>query len=204
MPDSDDTAEFSRGFVAYTVTFPGNSFPSPPRQHVIHNLVVRTNEVGFADSPVFLQPPIVKFAGLHLFDDSIIVGEQGDVAILNTTLSNLSGAFAQVGYGEGASGTFNVNSGTVTLINLGVGIGGTGTVNITGTGRVSTELSVTLGILSGSGTATVRGVGSSLTSRGDITLSNVGTSTLNVLEGGAVTSESGRIGFIGTSQIGNA
>src|SRR6187401_646499 len=59
VPGSDDTAEFNRGFVAYTVTFPGNSFSSPPRQHVIDRLVVRTNEVTLADSPIFIQPAIV-------------------------------------------------------------------------------------------------------------------------------------------------
>jgi T5SS/PEP-CTERM-associated repeat protein len=201
VPDSDDTAEFNRGFVAYTVSFPGNSFASPPRHHVVRNLIVRTNEITLADSPIFLQPAIVTVAASDSSEDSIVIGKlSGDVAILNTTLSSLSGAFARVGLFQGAAGTFNVSAGMVTLTDMVVGFEGIGTVNITGTGRVSTDLGVGIGLsfgAVGSGTVTVRGASSSLRAGGDITLANAGSGTLNVMEGGAVTSESGKIGFNG-------
>ena len=90
--------------MAHTVTFPGNSFPSPPRQHVIHNLLVRTNDVGFVDSPLFIQPAVVTVASSDP-SEPIIIGEQaGDVAILNMTLSGLSGANASIGLVPGGHG----------------------------------------------------------------------------------------------------
>ena len=196
VPDSDDTAEFNRGFVAYTVTFPGNSPLSPPRQHVIDKLVVRTNEVGLVDNPIFLQPAIVTVAAFAS-DQSINIGEiAGDVAILNTTLSRLTGSFAWVGHAKGATGTFNVSSGTVSLGGgVAVGLEGTGTLNITGAGHVSSrDLSVGISLES-SGTVTVRDAGSSFVTTSQVAIGYAGTATLNVSEGGAVTSESGIIGL---------
>ena len=47
VPDSDDTAVFNCGFVAYEVNFPGGSIFDPPLNYVIDRLLVPTNEVSF-------------------------------------------------------------------------------------------------------------------------------------------------------------
>ena len=51
VPDSDDTAVFNRGFLAYTVTFPGYFLDPSPGNFVIDSLRVHTNEVSFVNSP---------------------------------------------------------------------------------------------------------------------------------------------------------
>ena len=93
VPDSDDTAVFNRGFVAYTVTVPGLPF-NPPPNYVIDYLRVNTNEVTFADSPLTNRPSLtIVNPGF-----SIVIGENiGDVAILNSTLRSVSGANTSIG-----------------------------------------------------------------------------------------------------------
>ena len=51
VPDSDDTAVFNRGFVAYEVNFPGGLIFDPPMNYPIQYLRVRTNEVSFVHNP---------------------------------------------------------------------------------------------------------------------------------------------------------
>jgi hypothetical protein len=87
VPDSDDTAVFNRGFVAYTVTFPGNSYFFPPLNYVIDKLLVRTNEVTFADnSSAFIQAPRLTVANPGVGADSIpiIIGQSPTSAFIGT------------------------------------------------------------------------------------------------------------------------
>ena len=125
VPDSDDTAVFDRGFVAYTVTFPGSPL-NPPPDYVIDRLRLRTNEVTFADdnSP-FLKRPSVTVANVNPSFYSIILGdESGDPAILNMTLRRLSGnGIALIGVFTSAIGTLNVSR---NISMTGISVGGYG------------------------------------------------------------------------------
>src|SRR5262245_13372611 len=70
VPDADDTAIFNRGFVAYTLTFPGLPF-NPPPDYVIDYLRVNTNEVTFVDSPFTNRPSLTAANS----GDSVVIGE---------------------------------------------------------------------------------------------------------------------------------
>jgi T5SS/PEP-CTERM-associated repeat protein len=158
-PDSDDTAVFNRGFVAYEVNFPGGFIFDPPVTYFVDYRRVRTNEVSFVHNLV----PFQSNSSLSVLNsgESIIVAENaGDIAILNMTLNSLSGANASIGRAAGANGTLNVG-GTFSMSGaINVGESGTGTMNVTGGGTVASADGY-IGVNAGSnGQVTVSGANS--------------------------------------------
>ncbi len=190
VPDSDDTAQFNLGIVGYTVTFPGGSVLDPPPNYVIDRLHVRQNEVTFRDnSSPFITSPSLTVANP---DVSIVVGQgAGEVAVLNTSLSSLSGANTSIGRAAGADGTLNVTAGTFNMSgNLIIGDSGMGTMNVTAGGTVA-NASGFIGLNAGSsGQVTVSGTNSTWANSNSLTvgrfLDPVLNARLDVNDGGMV------------------
>lgn len=190
VPDSDDTAVFNRGFVAYTVTVPGLPF-NPPPNYVIDYLRVNTNEVTFADSPLTNRPSLtVANPGF-----SILIGENtGDVAIMNSTLRSVSGATTAIGRAPGATGTLNVSSGTFNMSgDMYVGDSGAGTLTVQSSGNATNANGFVGAIGGSSGTATVSGAGSTWVNSNELRIGDFGTGTLIINVGGSVTSYLGSL-----------
>jgi T5SS/PEP-CTERM-associated repeat protein len=202
VPDSEDTALFTRGLGAYTVTFPGGSVLDPPPSYLINRLIVRTNEVTFVDnsSPFVTSPILTVFNP----DSSIVVGESaGEIAVLNTRLRGLYGANAVIGSAPGAKGMLNITAGTFGLSGkLDVGEAGTGTMNVTGGGRVESvsgngiDTDTVIGSKVGSnGTVIVAGAGSTWTNTGGIVIGEFGTGKLIIQGAGNVSVAGATIGY---------
>jgi T5SS/PEP-CTERM-associated repeat protein len=193
VPDSDDTAVFNRGFVAYEVNFPGGSVFNPPPNYAIDYLRVFTNEV----SLVWVDSPFMTVPRLSVVNpgDSIIVGQDpGNVAILNTTLSTLSGARAWVGFFAGSEGTLNVSSGTFSMSeSIDVGGSGKGTLNIAAGGRVESSSANIGRNVNSEGRATITGVNSEWTISDSLRVGDAGMGTLTIQNGGKVSDSSGSI-----------
>ncbi|MCI0334884.1 MAG: hypothetical protein L0228_16850 [Planctomycetes bacterium] len=213
VPDSDDTAIFNRGFVGYTVTFPGGTIFEPPVNYAINYLRVNNNHVNFVWNDSF---PLQASPSLSVLnpDVSIVVGENaGEVGILGTTLASFSGANTSIGRAPGANGTLNVVGGTFSMSgNLDVGDSGTGTLNVTNGGDVVSSLSHIGQFTGGEGHVTVSGTGSSITvpqlylggSPSSPGSSGGGAGTLTIQDGGTVstgTEAQSYIGFRGSGAL---
>jgi len=204
VPDSDDLAAFNAGAAAvYSVTFPGGSVLNPPPNYVIDYLRVHSNNVTFRDN----SSPFITIPSLTVVnpDISIAIGvDAGDVAVLNTSLRNFSGAKASIGRAPGANGTLNVTAGNLSMSsNLDVGDSGTGTLNITAGGRVQSGISTFGTNPSGEGHATICGAGSTLTNSIGTQVGRFGAGTLRIENGGSVLDSIGHVGFF-TGSTGTA
>jgi T5SS/PEP-CTERM-associated repeat protein len=193
VPDSDDTAIFNRGFVAYEVNFPGGSIFDPPLVYPIQFLRVNTNEVGFVYTPV----PFQSSPSLSVVDPglSIVVGENsGDVSILNMAIAGLSGADASIGRAAGANGTLNVGGAFNLSGTLNVGESGTGAMNVTG-GRTVASANGFIGSNAGSnGQVTVSGANSQWVNSNFLIVGSSGSGALTIQDGGSISSDNGLIG----------
>jgi T5SS/PEP-CTERM-associated repeat protein len=200
VPGAADRAIFAVGSGAtYTTRFRGRQVLDPPLTYALDRMRIGANTVNFVDDtnlgqliPANLAVNYVSTGGS---DAGIIVGDvAGEIAVLNTTLSNFSGLTATIGNAVGSTGTVNVNGGSWTLSSatgnaLMVGHGGTGTLNITGGAQVNLNVVLPgyVGNLNNStGTITVSGAGSKLSLGGTLIVGNVGTGILNVRDGGMV------------------
>jgi T5SS/PEP-CTERM-associated repeat protein len=199
VPDSDDTAVFNRGFLAYEVNFPGGSIFEPPPNYVIDFLRVRTNEVSFVYNP----PPFNEALPMMTVGNpgnSIVVGElPGDVAILNMAISRLSGTNASIGGFPGAVGTLNVGEAFNLSGALNIGQFGTGTMNVTGGGTVASTDGF-IGVNPGSsGQITVSGANSTWANSNSLTVGGGSNANgrLDVNDGGVVS-------VMGVLQVGNS
>ena len=102
-----------------------------------------------------------------------------------------------LGYNAGSIGSYTITGGTLSSsLYQYIGYYGTGTLNIQNGGQVSNAYGY-LGHYTGStGTATVDGSGSKWTNSGDLTVvGRYGTGTLNILNGGEVSSFGGYLGY---------
>ena len=140
VPDADDTVAFARGAAAtYTVTFPGSLPIEPPAVFHSNLVLVDSNHVTFAQSPIITRGPATYAIGTQLLVADFFQG-----AVLTTTLATLSTPFAAIGFAPTANGTLNVNGGTFLVTGPGspdeallVGNSGTGTLNVSGLGRMN-------------------------------------------------------------------
>jgi T5SS/PEP-CTERM-associated repeat protein len=140
VPDADDTVAFARGAAAtYTVTFPGAFSIDPPAVYHSNLVLIDSNNVTFAQSPVIVRGPSTYAIGTQLLVADFFTG-----AVLTTTLATLSTPFAAIGFAGTANGTLNVTGGTFSVTGPGspdeallVGNSGTGTLNVSGLGRMN-------------------------------------------------------------------
>ena len=210
VPGVNDTAVFNRNLdIAYSVTFPGRPILSPTHSRSAQ-VKIGTNAVGFSDSLTLNQLP-AKFsidAANTLPDIALLVGDTaGQTAELSTSLGDFATSTAVVGRGVGATGTLNVNGGSMSVDGtrpdliasaLMVGEHGTGTLNVVSGARVAVTESLYggtgLGYFSdGNGTATVSGTGSTLSMGATMLVGYQGKGTLTVAAGGVVGSSSGYV-----------
>ncbi|MBE3098135.1 MAG: autotransporter-associated beta strand repeat-containing protein, partial [Planctomycetes bacterium] len=113
----------------------------------------------------------------------------------------VSSSYGYLGFDSGSNGTATVDgsgSNWTSSGDLYVGLSGTGTLNVQNGGQVSNANGY-LGAYSGSnGTATVDGSGSKWTNSGYLYVgyfSDMGTGTLNILNGGQVCNTTGHLGY---------
>jgi T5SS/PEP-CTERM-associated repeat protein len=140
IPDADDTVAFARGAAAtYTVTFPGALPIEPPAVFQSNLVLIDSNNVTFAQSPIIVRGPATYAIGTQL-----LVADFFQDAVLTTTLATLSTPFAAIGFAPTANGTLNVNGGTFSVTGPGspdeallIGNSGTGTLNVSGLGRMN-------------------------------------------------------------------
>ncbi|MEX0610540.1 MAG: autotransporter-associated beta strand repeat-containing protein [Pirellulales bacterium] len=201
-PDSNDIAVFDRGEgEAYTVRFPGHTVFQQPANYSSNRLIVRSNEVSFADitGPAhFADSYTVVNASLDESVRGIIIGQSaGDAAFLYSLLMNFSGVAATIGDAELSQGTLGVNAGTLALTGsstiddvLIVGNHGSGVLSISGGADVEligADGDAVLGQYAGSfGSATISGPGSSLIISRFLRIGNGGNGTLAIDDGGSV------------------
>ncbi len=108
VPDADDTVAFARGAAAtYTVTFPGALPIEPPAVFHSNLVLIDSNHVTFAQSPIITRGPATYAIGTQLLVADFFQG-----AVLTTTLATLSTPFAAIGFAATANGTLNVDAGT--------------------------------------------------------------------------------------------
>lgn len=129
----------------------------------------------------------------------LVIGRYGTGALALQDNGAVSNRYGTIGWLAGSTGTVTVNNGTWTnSASLVLGHQGDGTLDILSGGTVSSADATIGGPFSldhGSGTATVRGTGSSWTiTTGDFRVGNYGTGVLNILDGGVVSSRNGIIG----------
>ena len=131
--------------------------------------------------------------------ETLHVGYCGTGIVIIRNGGYVNSGYVRVGNKEGSSGTVTVEGvGSMwrTVFDLYVGNSGTGTLNIQNGGQVSSSLGLTyLGYNSGSnGTVTVDGLGSNLTNSGCLEVGFLGNGTLNIQNGGQVSSDGGFLG----------
>ncbi len=145
-------------------------------------------------------------------------GKSGSLTISNSVVVNSEQGC--LGCNTGASGTATVSgtgSAWTNSANLYVGYEGTGALNITNGGSVSNASGI-LGMFTASGTftsslgmASVQGIGSKWINNGTLDIGHIGTGTLNILDGGFVSSigtclvgySSSSVGSVAVSGIGS-
>jgi len=114
----------------------------------------------------------------------------------DNTSTTVSGKITD--YGQG--GTFSkIGTGTLTLTGTGDYKGNTnidgGTLLVSGGGKITQAANVTLNFSGGTGTLTVDGTKSAVTSLGSVIVAYNGTSFLNVTNGGTLSGTGGRVGY---------
>lgn len=132
---------------------------------------------------------------------NLTIGSAGSGALAITNGGAVSNLTGLVGFGAGSTGTVSVTGpGSIwQATTVGIGVGGTGTLSITNGGIVAdggAGSGSVVGAASGSsGMATVDGAGSKWVNSGTFMVGNLGTGTLHVTSGGAVSNDAGYIGF---------
>ena len=115
-------------------------FPiDPPAVYHSNLVLIDSNNVTFAQSPIIVRGPSTYAIGTQLLVADFFQG-----AVLTTTLATLSTPFAAIGFAPTANGTLNVNGGTFLVTGPGspdeallIGNSGTGTLNVSGLGRMN-------------------------------------------------------------------
>ncbi len=135
---------------------------------------------------------------------SLHVGRYGSGTLNITDGGVVSNGIGYIGENAGSTGTVTVDDAGSTWTNSGsltVGRYGNGTLNITDGGAVSSGSYGWIGVASGStGEVMVDGAGSTLTYRYELEVGRRGGSgTLNITDGGAVSSDGGYIGYYSSS-----
>ena len=137
----------------------------------------------------------------------IYVGNNGSGTLNITSGGSLTDGVGYIGYNAGSNGTVTVDGAGSTwknntaLSQSYVGYSGSGTLNITHGGGVLNQYGI-IGYSAGSnGTVTVDGNGSTWSTNGTLIVSNHGTATLNITDGGTVTNTSAVVGNNGTVNV---
>jgi T5SS/PEP-CTERM-associated repeat protein len=199
VPLSSDTVLFRRGVgVAYTVTFPGKQINlGGTGDYVTDRLRINSNNVTFAQSTApNLTSSTYTVTNNAPGDLAIALGDAaGDQAVLTGNLLALNTPNLNVGHGVGATGTLNINSGSLNLAGgpagtfLYVGYFGNGTLNVTDGGQITMGpvYNAPIGARAGSsGTARVGGAGSKWAVTNFLRVESEGTGTLIIENGGHV------------------
>jgi T5SS/PEP-CTERM-associated repeat protein len=129
------------------------------------------------------------------------LGYSGNGSLNIANGGNVTASTFRIGYGSGTTGTVNIsgNGSKLAVINtpsenapLNIGYYGNGVISVKNGGTMETSGSFMMGLNTGtSGTVTVDGVGSSwsgIASGGGIDIGQTGNGTLNITNGGTVTS----------------
>lgn len=130
--------------------------------------------------------------------NDFMVGRSGTGTLSLLDDGVISNANGTIGWLAGSTGTVTVDNGTWTnSAGLTVGMQGTGALNIISGGAVSSTDGRVGGYTStdhGVGTVTVNGTGSTWTNTNSLSVGIYGTGTLNIINGGAVSSAGGVLG----------
>ncbi|TWU27403.1 beta strand repeat-containing protein [Bythopirellula polymerisocia] len=202
VPSGADLVRFERGpGIAYSTTFPGKiNLPLPV--YAFDSLRVGPNTVSLADALTLLQGPgtvSITNPTTAQVGRGLVIGDSNlaGASILNSTLAHLNAVAATIGDVAGSDGTLNLNAGDFTVTGssavddeLIVGNQGHGVLNINGNAKlnvVGAAGNIVLGKqASGFGAVTVAGVGSQLTSIGQLVIGEQGFGQLNLAFGGQV------------------
>ena len=130
---------------------------------------------------------------------TLAIGGNGTGYLNITNGAQVSNASGYIGRDAGSSGSVTVDgSGSIwdNSSNVSVGEYGSGTLLVTNGGQVVSDLNSYVGHQNGgTGTATIRGTGSSWSSADNLTVGYYGIGTLAIAEGGQVSNENGFVGY---------
>jgi T5SS/PEP-CTERM-associated repeat protein len=212
IPGTNDIARFDRGdALTYTTTFDRASVAIP---HIsTRRLLVGSNTVTFDPSATPVESNyLINSPTTAAMGHGIVVGAEADdtAAVLISHLPLLQTAAATIGEAAGSIGTltlnedgdqFNVTGSAATDTELYIGRLGTGVLNVSGGADVNVSGSVgnvVLGSASSSqGTANIDGAGSTWNIAGSLVAGVGGMGTINVSNGGAVTTTGGSGTYLG-------
>lgn len=136
----------------------------------------------------------VSGIGSELFvEDALFVGQDGNGTLSVQDGGSVAAANLFVGHGQTGIGnaTFTGDGSALRLWTLSVGGNGNGSLVIEDGASVETMFGASIGYGTGTGSVTVAGAGSSWNNNDVLTVGNIGTGRLDIIDGGAVSANDG-------------